>query len=203
MIKLLLESYKVDPNIENRCNNPVLLNNAVNKENIEIVKLLLSCEKVDVNKTNQSNKWKLFKQKLFTEETALFLAILRKNVEIVNLLLSCESIDVNLPINRYDYIGGDLVQELSILDLAIYKKNIEIIKSLISCERIDVNFLSKSLDDREKNVQKRKKNNKKDEEEEIEEEKYLSVEHNTAPLTNAIQRNNVTIVKLFLGFSEI
>ena len=54
------------------------------------------------------------------------------------------------------------------------------------------------MDDREKNVQKRKKNNKKDEEEEIEEEKYNSVEHNTAPLTNAIQRNNVTIVKLFL-----
>ena len=69
-----------------------------------------------------NNKWKLFKQKLWTEETALFLAILRKNVEIVNHLLSCESIDVNLPINRYECIGGDLLQELSILDLAIYEK---------------------------------------------------------------------------------
>ena len=83
MVKLLLESDKVDPYFESE--NSVLY--AVNNENAEIVKELVSCKKINVNATEISHKWNLFKKKLMTEETALFLAILRNNLEMVITLL--------------------------------------------------------------------------------------------------------------------
>ncbi|KAK8872241.1 hypothetical protein M9Y10_008007 [Tritrichomonas musculus] len=177
MVKLLLESDKVDPYFESE--NSVLY--AVNNENAEIVKELVSCKKINVNATKISHKWNLFKKKLMTEETALFLAILRNNLEIIDILLSCKRYNVNMPIRRYN--SQRLLQELSILDLAIEKKNLEIIKRLISCERIDINFLSKTFNERQSDNQVNSTE---------------SLECNRTPLTYAIERNNIRIVRLFL-----
>ena len=192
MAKLLLSYDKVDPNIENHCNNPFLLLLEVERENVEMVNLLLSCEKIDLNKTIIFNYWNLFKWKLYTKETALFLAILRNNLEIVNLLLSCERYDVNICVKRYKNNPCELAQELSILDIAIEKKNLNIIKSLISSGRINLNLLSKSFDDRDKENQQIEENLT-----------YSSLEYNRAPLTYSIERNNLFIVKLFLESPNI
>lgn len=71
------------------------------KENYEIVQLLLSNDKIDVNVHNTIKICNDKKKTTFSGRTALHAAVKSQNVEIVRLLLSNDTIDVNA---KYTYI---------------------------------------------------------------------------------------------------
>lgn len=77
---------------------------AIEKGNIEIVKLLLKNEKIDVNISNRI-KWHESGTDNCNqyEKTALFLAIEKENIEIIELLLSNNKIDVNITNQWWNY----------------------------------------------------------------------------------------------------
>ena len=91
-VKLFLDK---DTNIINYKNDDgkTALYLAVEKGNVDIVKLLLSCNKLDINITNNG-------------KTALFLAVEKENAEIVKLLLTHDKIKVNI-INKYKHEYND------------------------------------------------------------------------------------------------
>ena len=60
---------------------------AVEKENLKIIKLLLSNDKIDVNIINKSNN---------DEKSTLHLAVQNKNIDIIRFLLSFKNIDFNV-----------------------------------------------------------------------------------------------------------
>ena len=80
---------------------------AVEKENIKIIKLLLSNNKIDVNIINKSNK---------DEKSALHLAVQKESVEITKSLLSFKNIDINIKDNQgkkpIDYAKNDEIIQL-------------------------------------------------------------------------------------------
>ena len=94
---------------------------AVKKGNIELIKLLMTNDCIDVN----------FE---FKGRTALHLAIEKGNVEIVKLLLKNERIDINAPYKPNEREVG------SALYLAVEKENIEIVELLLANDKLDVNF---------------------------------------------------------------
>ena len=86
--------------------NQTPLNIAIEKENIEIIKILLTRNDIDVNEKSNIIKPIFFVYnviiKKFIDKTPLYLASEIGNPEIVQLLLSCEEIDINL-ISIYIY----------------------------------------------------------------------------------------------------
>ncbi len=134
---------------------------AVENENIEIVKILLSHKDVDVNILNESNaeytrgrsdeyfSYTDYKTKN-KKRTALYLAVLKENTEIIKLLLENKRIDVNvINTSTFDtaWDKGDVYfteykKERTALYLAVQKRNIEIINLLLSNNNIDVNILN-------------------------------------------------------------
>lgn len=109
----------------------------IEKENIEIVKLLLNNDKIDININNReieahnSVTATIRKIAMLKEKTALFLAVEKENIEIIKLLLNKE----NLLINEYN---GEWF--LTALHLAAQKSNIEIVKLLLSRKDINKNI---------------------------------------------------------------
>ena len=114
---------------------------AIENENIEIIKLLLSCKKIDVNEfgyhLSQIDDYKsldnLFQtdciENIFKyeeeEKTLLCLAIEKENTEIVKLLLSNRYIDVNIKyfitIKQYNNIYDEKIKIYCFLsNTAIY-----------------------------------------------------------------------------------
>lgn len=86
---------------------------AVEKGNIEIVKLLVETGKVDINKqksylyfSDEHEEWSIMTEKSTT--TPLTIAIKRKEVEIVDYLLSLDKIDANcLYFYEHAYVNYD------------------------------------------------------------------------------------------------
>ena len=92
---------------------------AIEKDNVEIVKLLLSNPSIDVNKG-------------YGNKAPLLLAIEKDNVEIVKLLLSNPSINVNQEsetVVEYQFKMTRI--ETTALFLTIYQQKIETLKILI------------------------------------------------------------------------
>ena len=103
---------------------------SVEKENVKIVKFLLSFPNIDVNAFPMN------------KHSALHLAVEKGNIEIVKLLLTKEDIDVNkYCIYELDRNGVYLErkEKKTPLYLAVEKENIEIVKLLISHPNIDIN----------------------------------------------------------------
>ena len=84
--KLRVEKYKKSqPN--KGFKGKTALNIAVEKNNLEIVKLLLKNERIDVNAPYKPNEREV--------ESALYLAVEKENIEIIKLLLTNDQLDIN------------------------------------------------------------------------------------------------------------
>lgn len=106
---------------------------AVEKGNIEIVKILLSFKKIDVNYIMS-----LYKLPNLYNETPLHIAVRNGNVEIVKLLLSCKNIDLNIYWKSYLlYCCTSYREEMTALYMAVKNENLEIVKILCQNPSID------------------------------------------------------------------
>ena len=111
---------------------------AVENENLEIVKLLLSNEKININNYCKIEKGEASSNNYYyVKETALHIAISKNNIEIVKVLLQNKNIDVNIPLISYDrsietdYLCSDkyvIEYNTPVLILALSKNNLEIVK---------------------------------------------------------------------------
>ena len=118
LIESLLKLKDFDFNL--KYDNQTLLIHAIEKGNIEIIKLLINNPKVDIN------------QKLnygWFEKNALIYAIEKGNLDIIKLLLNNPKININQKFN------GDK----NALIYAIEKGNLDIIKLLLNNPKIDIN----------------------------------------------------------------
>lgn len=117
--------------------NRTPLNIAVDKENIEIVKLLFN------NKNNDINI-KCFIKLSFREEkemTALHIAVMKENSDIVKLLLKNNKIDVNIKAKINSMWGNqDNIWKKTALHMAIENNNHEIFYLLLENNSIDINI---------------------------------------------------------------
>ncbi|KAK8849291.1 hypothetical protein M9Y10_018660 [Tritrichomonas musculus] len=111
---------------------------AVEKENIDIIKLLLSCNDIDVNLLYKSHLGSCIED---DQKTALHIAVKKSNPEIVKLLLSCKKIDVNCIKSKFrlPYYNNETA-----LHIAVENENTEIVLLLLSCKNIDVNIYMES-----------------------------------------------------------
>ena len=103
----------------------IALLTAIQNGNTEIVRLLLSHSKIDVNKKMHFVNGKIVKY----FKPALYFAIETRNMDIINLLLSHKDIDINAPFQKGK----------SPLHLAVQNNDIEIVKLLLTYPNIDVN----------------------------------------------------------------
>lgn len=129
---------------------------ATQKENYEIIKLLLMNDKIDPNMryehtlfgTDAADRWAKCNKK-----TSLHFAIEKGNIELINLLLTNEKIDVNRRSKTGDCVtngDGEWIDETP-LNNAVQNNNIEIVKLLLMNDKIDVNkancyFFDKDFD---------------------------------------------------------
>lgn len=100
---------------------------AVKKNNIEIVKLLLDHKDIDVNAIVR-NEIMEQDEHYFTERSALYEAVYYDTVEIIRLLINQEKIDVNYKAKTIQ--DNQITEECSILERAIQINNPEVIKLL-------------------------------------------------------------------------
>lgn len=133
---------------------------AVNNENKEIVKLLLSNKNINVNQmsifyrysSERIHDFQVDNTRFEVNKNPLHLAIEKGNIEIVKLLLQCEKIDIN-SLKIYKTYGDDdecysnwlKITEQTPLHVAIEQNNIEIINLLLKNNKIDVNLLQTKL----------------------------------------------------------
>lgn len=132
---------------------------AIENNDIEIVKLLLSNDKVDVNSCikftsfgSEKNENINYSCAIKQETPALYFAVDENCIEIVRLLLKNEKIDVNLPsVNKIDSSDTKFskYEEIAPLHVAVKNKRIEIIRYLIENEKINVNLPLKSSNESE------------------------------------------------------
>ena len=142
---------------ENEMESKSVLHIAIQNGNPEIVELLLSNKKIDVNLHSE-----LFRQtyeldymkdeEILQKNTGLHIAIEKNNVEVIKLLLFNEKINVNLPslltlsnckLDDEKELNGRDVESFP-LHFAVEKGNIEIIKLLMSNKNINVNLKNKN-----------------------------------------------------------
>lgn len=134
---------------------------AIEENEIEIVKLLLSNDKIDINCFvkfdifgHEKDEIRNYKCTVEQETSALYLAIDQNLIEIANLLLENKKIDVNLPTkNKTDCSDKKYSkhEEITPLIIAIKKRRTEIIKMLLKNDKIDVNIPIKSSYESESN----------------------------------------------------
>ena len=188
---------------------------AVEKGNLELIKKMLSNEKVDINIVKKSET-KIYDEKdayvaatdseiqetIETEfKTALYYAVENEKLELLNLLLSNESIDVNLACKSDEYyrlayynenrMENKYEVEKAPFYLAVEYKNIEIIKHLLQNKNVDINkyYIKSNVDDKYD-----------------EDGKKCSTEEykiKRSPLHLAVHNNNVDIVKILLNQKNI
>ena len=125
------ELYQIITNI--KIKKRTALHVAIEKENIEMVKILLTRKDIDINLY-----WKSKNENCLIDDkkTALHLAVEKSNVEIVKLLLLYQNIDVNCLTLAFK--GPDLIEKTA-LQIAVENENAEIVKLLLSKPNIDVN----------------------------------------------------------------
>lgn len=134
---------------------------AIEKQNIELVDLLLKNKSIDINIINRfdcATEVEIKKREFVNwhtdylnitkesyEKTALFLAVEKGNIEIVKLLLSKDEIDVSI-INKKELFQinmkpkkweNNLIYEKDVLFWAIENDNFEIIKLLLKNSKIN------------------------------------------------------------------
>ncbi|KAK8841958.1 hypothetical protein M9Y10_026914 [Tritrichomonas musculus] len=126
-----LTSYEIITTI--KIKKRTALHIAIEKENIEIVKILLTRKDIDINFYWKS---KIESYLIDDKKTALHLAVEKSNVEIVKLLLLYQNIDVNCLTLAFK--GPDLIEKTA-LQIAVENENAEIVKLLLSKPNIDVN----------------------------------------------------------------
>ena len=112
---------------------------AIEKQNSEIIKLLLESKKVDINRKMEikTDEYSLVFEKI--QMPPLYKAINIGNVRIFNLLLNDESIDVNSLYECDNNYYFTYRQEIALL-IAVQFKNFEMVKLLLSKPNIDVNY---------------------------------------------------------------
>lgn len=131
---------------------------AIQKENLDIINLLLHNEKLNINLITASRSIYGFEIGQYmlarvesNEATALHDAIEKGNAQIVQLLLQRPDIDVNKTLTHiiFGVKDGDITgrrilykDEETVLQLAIKKGNIEILRCLLNHEGIDINCKS-------------------------------------------------------------
>ena len=111
---------------------------AVEKEDHEITKLLLTKKDIEVNtkcksnsSTSNSSYGSYSGENNSSEKTPLFLAVENKNTEIVRSLLTQKNIDVNIISNSSSSKNPSANKTCTPLHLAIYNNLTEIIKLLL------------------------------------------------------------------------
>lgn len=156
---------------------------AIENNDIDLVKLLLARQDINVNILTNQKIDMIFGEK--NRETPLFLAVKIKNMEIIHMLLAHPKIDINKKsiicgsyCDRYGRINaiGGITKEKSPLYLAIEEGYIEIVKLLLNDKNININ-------------------DKFSYKEKVEEEKTL--------LHLAIENMNIEIISLLLNQKDI
>ena len=113
---------------------------AVEKKNVEIVKILLENDKLDINKFSNKYLKKDGKKEEYGkieeyEKTALYLAVEKQNAEIIRLLIDNDKIDLNIVNRNYkSYVektfGYEDESRYTAFYAAVAEKNTKIIKLL-------------------------------------------------------------------------
>lgn len=154
IIQALLNSKKIDINYigfqyvsHNNSGdklNKTALHIAVEQNDLDIVKMLLSYEKINVNtisiynyKIEKHDKGYRYYEHEVVEKTALLVAVENDNLEIIKLLLEQKNIDVTKPLTFTSYIKTSnpfnntrKIIKKKVLDVAIQKNNQTIINTL-------------------------------------------------------------------------
>lgn len=169
---------------------------AINYKNIEILKLLLKHDDINVNAIETQDN---------DERSALYLAIDQENVEAVEILLTNLQIDINYVYTNYIHghkieqnrlIGGPITGYVSgkfkntVLTAAIRNNNIEIIRLLLEFPGIDVNIKATTIAYKSKLF-------------ETEEGKDIILQKEETPLNEAVKQKNKEIIELLCQFQGI
>lgn len=170
---------------------------AIWRQNIKIVKLLLSHEKIDVNRNSLEKEITVSGSLMIKEYVPLVQAVKFGGFDIVKILLSHNKIDPNLYETYYDTADNAnyISKTVSLYD-AIKNENIEIIKLLLGHPKINVNAICSI---------KIIKNDSENEEEEQENNSVVKV-YNETPLCYTIRKiktHKKEIVQLLLDNSNI
>ena len=180
IIKMLIQNEKVDVNSYAPAdgNTPLII--SILNNHIEVAKLLIECERTNLNMRNYEN------------DTALTLAVRKKLPELVDIIISNKKFD---PFE-------------SNLDLAFFESDTEIAKKLITINELDVNYRKISLQsDRKKTtnttertskfVSSRLKNARSSKMIYLDEVK--SSNFITTPLISAVSRSNSEKIDLIIN----
>lgn len=186
IVDLLLETSEIDINAmvknteKNTDNNS--LHVAIEKNNIDIVKLLLSDPKINVNIKSifeNRNNIKILK---YEEKTSLDIAIEKNYIEIAKLLINHKDIQINYVSKCFFDTYMKKEENKSPLNLAIEKNRIDILKLMLACHNVDYNIKSLySLSDRDiyvKNIEK-------------------------TALHFAVEKENLEIIRILLKFNGV
>ena len=169
---------ELDSNIYTlKIKNMTALHVAIEKENIEIIKLLLTRKDIDVNCLAI-----IFKGPKLHQKTALHIAVENENAEIVKLLLSNQNIDVNYIMISSILSRHGSTQHMTALYIAVGNDDIEIAYILCLYQHTDVNIpYKKTCDSGEQCIPS----------------KTLTLEEKT-PYQLATELNNQTICQILL-----
>lgn len=128
----MMESY-LDNGMSS--NQMSALHIAIEKENIDILKLLLSCKNIDVNAVTD-----IFIYPNELQKSALHIAVEKENLEIVEILLNCKNADVNLYMNQNSTERYGLKERKTALYMAVEQENFDLVKLLCSNENINIDI---------------------------------------------------------------
>ena len=120
---------------------------AIQRRNVEIVKLILShpninanvksCEIIQSYSKNNPDVYKKEGNAIIKEKSALLVAAEKREIEIIKLLLANPKINVNdKSISKYGY----KTKEKTVLNYAVLENENEIVKILLENKNIDVNI---------------------------------------------------------------
>ena len=128
------------------------LSHAIENEEVEIVKYLLSNPKIDINMKSKSEIKEgggcisYFEYAKTNEKSSLFYAIENGNINTIRALLEKQKIDINFGIKEYLSCYGkiDMIQDKSPLYLAVEKQNLEMVQLLLKQPNIEINYVFRS-----------------------------------------------------------
>lgn len=154
MVKLLIKRQDVDVNSlygSKTCTfiETTALNIAIDQENKEIVRILLSKPNINVNIKSFHEKHISYEIDERSEMTPIYNAVAKRNKEIVQMLLTRNEIDVNIPYlfsskEGYSVYKGVKTYQIkkTPLNLAVENNDIEIVDFLLMKNDIDANICS-------------------------------------------------------------
>lgn len=126
--------------VRNTIQTKTPLSIAIENDDLEMTKYLLSFPKKNFNMTLEVNETNGIYDYYHVEQNVLHIAVQKGNLAILKLLLSHTSIDIN---SKMFYFRGNTHQkssaERTALHIAIDNKNIDIIKFLITIPHLNIN----------------------------------------------------------------